>query len=95
MAADQSEFREKLRNERRVELAFEDHRFWDVRRWNIAESTLGAPIMGVDIAMNQDSTFNYSLKTVENRVFESKMYLYPIPHSELANASALDQNPGW
>ena len=95
VAADQSEFREKLRNERRVELAFEDHRFWDVRRWNIAESTLGAPIMGVDIAMNQDSTFNYSLKTVENRVFESKMYLYPIPHSELANASALDQNPGW
>ena len=40
---------EKLRNERRIELAFEGHRFWDVRRWKIAEQTENIPLLGMEI----------------------------------------------
>ncbi len=55
----QAEVREKIRNERRVEFAFEDHRAWDVRRWMIAPTVLGSPLRGVDITKNADNTFTY------------------------------------
>ena len=90
----QDELREIIRNERRVELAFEDHRFWDVRRWMIAPYTLNVPLRGVDITKKEDGTFEYKPIHVENRVFESKMYLYPIPQADL-NATGWVQNPGW
>ncbi|MFD2934743.1 RagB/SusD family nutrient uptake outer membrane protein [Spirosoma flavum] len=91
----QAEIRERIRNERRVELAFEDHRGWDVRRWLQGPQYLGAPLMGVDITKNADGTFTYTPITVENRVFEPKMYLYPIPQGELNASKGLIQNPGW
>lgn len=91
----QDQMREKIRNERRVELAFEDHRFWDVRRWMIAEETLGTPIQGMDITRVTDSTFTYTKKIVENRVFEPKMYFYPISQAELGIATHWEQNPLW
>ncbi len=91
----QAELRERIRNERRVELAFEDHRGWDVRRWMQGPHYLGAPLMGVDITKNADGTFVYKPITVENRVFEPKMYLYPIPQGELNASKGLIQNPGW
>lgn len=87
------EFREKLRNERRVELAFEDHRFWDVRRWKIGNTT--KDIYGMKITKAQDQTFNYEKVLVENRVWDDKMYLYPIPQSEIYKNNKLTQNPGW
>jgi len=89
----QSAFREKLRNERRVELAFEDHRFWDVRRWKIGPST--TEIYGMDITRNDDGSFNYERTLVEERVWQDRMYLYPIPQSEVFKNEALQQNPGW
>ena len=79
-AISKEELREKIRNERRVELAFEDHRFWDVRRWMIAPETLGAPLRGVEITKISDEEFEYKPIEVEKRTFEPKMYLYPIPH---------------
>ncbi len=91
----QAELRERIRNERRVELAFEDHRGWDVRRWMQGPQYLGAPLMGVDITKNADGTFTYKPIAVENRVFEPKMYLYPIPQGELNVSKGLIQNPGW
>lgn len=91
----QAEMRERIRNERRVELAFEDHRGWDVRRWLQGPQYLGAPLMGVDIMKNADGTFLYKPVLVENRVFEPRMYLYPIPQGELNASKALIQNPGW
>jgi len=91
----QDQMRERIRNERRVELAFEDHRFWDVRRWMIAEETLGTPIQGMDITRVTDSTFTYTKKIVENRVFEPKMYFYPISQAELGIATHWEQNPLW
>lgn len=89
----QGEFRRKLRNERRVELAFEDHRFWDIRRWKIGPST--TEIYGMDITRESDGSFTYQKKLVETRVWENKMYLYPIPQSEVFKNEALGQNPEW
>ena len=86
--------REKIRNERRVELAFEDHRFWDVRRWMIAPETLGAPFRGVEITKISDEEFEYKPIEVEKRTFEPKMYLYPIPQADL-NTTGWVQNPLW
>ncbi|MEI7420545.1 MAG: RagB/SusD family nutrient uptake outer membrane protein [Prolixibacteraceae bacterium] len=87
------QFRLKLQNERRIELAFEGQRFWDVRRWKIGSTTKN--IYGMDITKNTDGTFNYSKKLVESRVYEDKMNLYPIPLSELYKNNKLKQNTGW
>lgn len=96
IAAGQLEMQEKIRNERRVELAYEEHRFWDVRRWKIAESTLGAPLLGIQIVKNTDGSFGYTTKEVEKRVFDQKMYLYPIPQIEINKSNGvIKQNPGW
>ncbi len=87
--------REKIRNERRIELAFEEHRSWDVRRWKIAESTLGADLRGMDIVKNADATFTYTPYVVEKRTFDVKMYYYPIPNAEILKENKLIQNTGW
>ncbi len=91
----QTEMRERIRNERRVEFAFEDHRFWDVRRWMIAENVLAQPLRGVTVNRVNDSTFTYKAVKVEDRVFTSRMYLYPIPQGEISISNALIQNPMW
>ena len=95
----QADMRERIRRERRVELAFEEHRAWDVRRWKIASSTLGIPLRGVRITKNTSAgaanTYNYEPYTVEPRVFLSKMYWYPIPESELLKLKSWKQNSGW
>lgn len=86
-------FMNKLRNERRVELAFEDHRFWDIRRWKIGNST--TDIYGVDVTKNVTGTMSYTRKQVEKRVWNEKMNLYPISQNELFLNKNLTQNPGW
>ncbi len=90
----QADVRERIRNERRVEFAFEDHRAWDVRRWMIAPQTLGAPVRGVNI-LKSGTTFSYAPNVVEQRVFDPKMYLYPIPQGEISIATGVVQNPQW
>ncbi len=95
-AANQEEMRERIRHERRIELAFEEHRAWDVRRWKIAEETLGAPLLGIDITLVNDSLFDYREVQIEHRIFQPKMYLYPIPLNELIKYNgAMEQNPEW
>jgi len=89
----QSAFRDKLRNERRVELAFEDHRFWDIRRWKIGDQTKN--IYGVDIAKDASDVLTFTPKLVETRVWNDRMNLYPIPQTELFINKNLDQNPDW
>lgn len=86
-------FMRKLRNERMVELAFEDQRFWDIRRWKIASTT--TDIYGVKIEKTSSGSFEYTKVLVEKRTFEDKMNLYPIPQSEIFINPALTQNPGW
>ncbi len=91
----QDEVRQRIRNERRIEFAFEDHRAWDVRRWMIAPATLGAPVRGVKIILTGATTFTYTPEIVETRVFLPQMYLYPISQIELSTAPGLVQNPIW
>ena len=92
----QDEMRDRIRHERRIEFAFEEHRIWDLRRWMIASEVLSSPIEGIQITRNPaDSTFSYEKVFVENRVFRPEMYLYPIPQSEIAIATGLIQNPLW
>ncbi|BEH00250.1 RagB/SusD family nutrient uptake outer membrane protein [Bacteroides sedimenti] len=92
----QSEMREIIRNERRIELAFEEHRFWDIRRWKIAETVMNQPIKGMVITKQADGTFTYATTNVRTQQFDaSKMYWYPIPRNEMVANSALTQNIGW
>lgn len=83
------------KNERFVELAFEGHRFFDVRRWKEGDKYFKT-IYGVEITKNADGTFTEAVKTVQNRQWNDKMYLFPIPQSEiLKSGNVLTQNPGW
>lgn len=90
----QAEMRARIRKERQVELAFEGHRFWDVRRWMIASETLGVPLRGLEIT-RMSTGFEYRLLNVESRTFEPKMYLYPIPQTEILLSADWIQNPLW
>lgn len=92
VAANQDEFRAKVRKERRVELAFEDHRFWDIRRWKIGEVVKN--IYGVKI-QGSSNVFTYTKTLVQTRIWDNKMYLYPIPQNELYVNENLSQNPDW
>lgn len=94
MELSKEEMRERIRNERRVELAFEEHRFWDVRRWNEGNTYFNRPIHGMRITVNGEE-IEYEQFVVEERMFEAKMNYYPIPQSELQKNGGLVQNPGW
>lgn len=86
------EFRMKLRNERRVELAFEGHRFWDIRRWKILDET--TQIYKMEVTQEGDG-FSFEKQLLETRKFDPKMYLYPIPYTETILNPNLTQNSGW
>ena len=89
-----SDFREAVRREWRVEFAFEDHRFWDVRRWDIGQATQGQ-IDGVEIIRNGGER-DYKRMTVETRTWSARQNLFPIPQSELfCNPNLNPQNTGW
>ena len=84
-------------HERRIELAFEEHRFYDVRRWMIAMDTENEPAYGIDILKAEDGSFTYQLKlALQGRNFQERNYWLPIPRSEiLASNNKLEQNPGY
>ena len=89
------EFIEALRNEWRVEFAFEDHRFWDIRRWKIGSDTQ-RELNGVKIIREEDGTKSYYRQVCETRKWTDRMNLYPIPQSELfKNPNLNPQNQGW
>ena len=85
---------EDIRHERRIELCFEDHRFYDVRRWMIAEETLGKNATGIEWSKAADGSLSYSPVNVQVRSFDPKMYYIPIPLDEV-NKTDLEQNPGY
>ena len=96
---DQDAVRQKIRHERRIELAFEDHRLWDARRWMIAadnekgKGVLNIPLRGLEI-LNRGGVPSYTPIEIEKRNFEPKMYLYPIPQGDL-DIAGWSQNPLW
>lgn len=84
-----------IQNERRIELAIEEHRYWDVRRWKIAESISNKPLHGVTIIQN-GSTYTYTPVIIRTPTFTApKWYLWPIPQGEINKSADLEQNPGW
>ncbi|MCU4157754.1 RagB/SusD family nutrient uptake outer membrane protein [Carboxylicivirga sp. A043] len=89
----QSEFRERLREERFIEMAFENMRAWDLRRWGIAPQVLSQPVYKMEVTKSVDGSYNYQKQMLEDRYFETHMNLYPIPQREVNNG--LVQNAGW
>jgi hypothetical protein len=85
---------EKIRHERRIELAFEEHRYFDVRRWKIAEQTENKPAIKIQILRDDDTgKKTYTFDVVQERKFLPQHYLMPIPRSEILKNSLLEQNP--
>ncbi|SNR31293.1 Starch-binding associating with outer membrane [Maribacter sedimenticola] len=90
----QDQMRERIRNERRIELAFEEHRFFDIRRWGIAENLLNGPLYGMKIEKEGDN-YTYTKFEFETRSFPSKLYVLPIPQNEIDKNPAAKQILGW
>ena len=83
-----------IQNERRIELAYEEHRFWDVRRWKIAMQTENVQAQGMEVDRNGAAvTFKTFNLTKHN--FRPAMYLWPFPLSETGKSPTLIQNPGY
>lgn len=91
---DQDKMRELIRNERRIELCFENFRFWDLRRWNVDLTKLNETALGVEISKS-GATTTYNPLTVENRKYEDYMIYGPLPFAEVMKWSNLEQNVGW
>lgn len=90
------ELRKKIQNERQVELAFEGHRYFDVRRWKIASDTENKNVMGMNIVKLADGTKTYTPYKILERHFYDQLYLVPIPRTEIDKSlGALNQNPGY
>ncbi len=104
---DKNEMREYIKLERRKELALEEHRFWDLRRWK-DEAALKKAVTGMRVERTQTGvdeegkpiySFSYQKFEVEKRSFDSRFYWYPIPRREILKYQnvgvTLQQNPGW
>ncbi len=91
VAGSKEKMRELIRNERRIELSFENKRFWDMRRWKL---DLTNPAMGVRIEQ-EGGNLKYTEFEVEPRNYKDHMYYGPIPELEVLKWSNLDQNKGW
>lgn len=93
----QSDMRMRIRQERRIELAFECHRYFDTRRWKVALQTDAGPFYGMNVDAGtslQDQSF-YKRTVFETRVFAQKHYFFPIPQFDIDRNKKLVQNPGW
>lgn len=88
-----------IRQERQVELAFEEHRYWDLRRWRIAEQTLnGKRLQGLNYVFDfQTQKYIITLKNAEGaaRVFLPRHYYLPLGISRIADNPSLVENPGY
>ena len=100
----QAGLRERVRNERRVELAFEGLRWYDLKRWKIAGAVMNGPVYGVrpgtvDMTTGKVTFSSTSHITVgDERVFrEDRDYYFPIPQEDIDSNQALqgNQNPNW
>jgi hypothetical protein len=86
----QETLRQRIRKERRIELCFEEHRFFDIRRWQIAESVMQLPATGIIRQNNR-----YVRRILDSRAYNPRMNLLPLPMNEVNNCPLIDQNPGY
>ena len=101
-AKSSSELEAAIRQERKVELAYEGLWYWDLRRWKVAhkqypEGLTGYQQHGLKIEKTGDDTFTYTYVSVDDRDrnFLEQMYQFPLPSSELSSNSLVDQFPAW
>ena len=87
------QMREAIRAERRIELAFEGHRFFDVRRWKIAEQTENGYTHGFEVTRTLDGSLSSKVVNTRQHVFRPAMYFWPIPYNEVVRSEDLLQNP--
>lgn len=91
---DKTEMRKIIQNERRIEMAFEEQRYWDIRRWRIAEDVFKKPLEGLNIQVFGSVASYYEIE-VMSTTFDVKRYFYPIPYSEVIKNKNMVQNPNW
>src|SRR6266480_2496316 len=99
----QAALRDEYRNERRVEMVFEEQRFFDVRRWMIAPAVLSQPAGGINIFLDGKNradpstwkNYRYVRDTIQARAWDNRMYFMPIRLDELNRNGLLKQNPGY
>jgi hypothetical protein len=89
----QEQMRDLIHNERRIEMAFEEQRYWDLRRWKEAKDAMTQPVQGMVII--KAMTLNYNIVNVLQPKFDDRQYFYPIPFDEVLKNSNMVQNPGW
>ena len=87
------EMKEAIRLERRIELAFEGHRFFDVRRWMIADKTDNQMMHGFEITRDANGNETGRVVAVRQHTFRQAMYFFPIPYKETVKSDDLLQNP--
>ena len=94
---DKDAMRQHIRNERRIELAYEEHRYFDVRRWMIAMETENKEAGGIYIQKNDDGSLTYSPKVaLSGKAFSIQHYWFPIPQDEINISNGkLEQNPNY
>jgi hypothetical protein len=92
---DKKGLKEIIQQERMIELAFEGHRYHDLRRWKIAENHLNTPVKGWRVNESDEANY-YQIQEVGQRIFDSpRDYFHPIKILELTINNNLVQNPGW
>lgn len=89
-ATTKAAFRAAVKHERQIELAFEDHRYWDLLRWKDAMEVLNQPVKGVKV------NGGYQVVEVATRTFNERNYYLPFMRSEIQNSNGtLEQNKGY
>ena len=92
-AANQAQMTELIRNERRIELCFENKRFWDLRRWMLP---LNETARGMRVDSDENGNLSYHIIDVDQRQYDNSYQCYgPIPKGEILKWSNLKQNKGW
>ena len=100
-AGNKERMKELIIEERKIEFAFEGHRYYDLRRWGLAQEYIAAPIYGynVEASMSERQRFYTPIildkEEIYRRTFNQKMYFYPIPKNTIERNRKLIQNPGW
>lgn len=100
-AGDYETMKNLIKHERQIEFFFEDHRYYDLRRWMDAPEVMRTPVTGLDVSAKGASRQGFYTTKIWNtepcmkRVWNNKMYFFPIAQSVLDKNGKLVQNPGW